>query len=85
MCKTIAKEGAAIVIKVVKRRYGKKITLVEGIDLKEVNSLAKTLKAKLACGGTVKDGIVELQGDHRQRVKAALVKMGYTADSINIM
>ena len=85
MCKTIAKEGATITIKVVKRRYGKKITLIEGVEAKEINGLAKKLKAKLACGGTVKENIIELQGDHRQRVKAVLVKMGYTEDAISVM
>ena len=46
-------------------------TIIEGIDEKEINlkDLAKKLKAHLACGGTAKDGKIELQGEHKTRVK----------------
>ena len=84
MCNTIAKEKQQVVITKVKRRYGKIITEIHGIDAKMVNikDLAKQLKTKLACGGTVKDGKIELQGLHTQNAKAILVKLGFTEDSI---
>ncbi len=85
MCKTIAQERAEVTVKVIKRRYGKKITLIEGIDAKDANALAKTLKSKLACGGTVKNGIIELQGEHKYNVKDILVKMGYSEDAISVV
>ena len=50
------------------------------IDLEE---LQKFLKSKLACGGTIKDNIIELQGNHRERVKKLLTDKGYKLDNIN--
>ena len=84
VCESIAKETQIVTIKAVKRRFGKLITLVEGIDNKAVNlkELAKKLKEKLACGGTVKDGIIELQGNHVSHVKQELIKLGFSSESI---
>lgn len=86
VCAAIAKEKQKIVVKAVKRRYGKLTTVIQGIDSKsvEIKQLAKQLKEKLACGGTSKDNVIELQGDHRQKVKAALIALGFSADSIEI-
>ena len=86
MCGTLAKEKQKIVIKAVKRRYGKLTTLIDGLDMKadEIKKLGKDLKAKLACGGTIKENTIELQGDHRQSVKKALVALGFTEGSIEV-
>ena len=86
VCESIAKETQIVIIKIVKRRFGKLITLIEGIDNKAVNlkELAKKLKEKLACGGTVKDGIIELQGSHAQQIKQELIKLGFAQESIKI-
>ncbi len=79
----LAKGEQQISVSTVARRYGKITTLVSGFDKSiDLKSTAKTLKEKLACGGTVKDGIVELQGDHRKAVKPILVKMGFPEGSI---
>ena len=84
VCDVIAKENQKIKITTEERRYGKKITLVECSDSKNVDlkDLAKKLKSTLACGGTVKDGMIELQGDHQKKVKEQLIKLGFNADSI---
>lgn len=80
----IAKTNQKIVISTVSRRYGKIITLVSGFDKSfDIKGTAKRLKEVLACGGTVKDGVVELQGNHKKNVKAILVKLGFPADSIS--
>lgn len=52
------------------RRYGKAVTIVEGFDTEvtDAEDVASELKRKLACGGTVEDDEMELQGDHRDRV-----------------
>lgn len=80
----IAKGEQKITVSAEKRRYGKYITLVSGFDKDfDVKGTAKMLKEKLACGGTIKNGIVELQGNHLKSVRAILVKMGFPEESIS--
>ncbi|MDO8459837.1 MAG: stress response translation initiation inhibitor YciH [Nanoarchaeota archaeon] len=80
----IAKSDQQIKVSLVTRRYGKKITLVEGFDKQvDVKAIAKNLKEGLACGGTVKNSTIELQGDHKKKVKPILVKIGFSADAIS--
>jgi translation initiation factor 1 len=64
------------------RRYGKVVTIVDGLDPKEVDvrALAKRLKSLVAAGGTAKDGRIELQGDHRERVRRELETLGLLSD-----
>jgi translation initiation factor 1 len=84
VCEEVAKEQQFIVIKTGKRRYGKEVTIIEGIDKGEINleELAKYLKSKLACGGTIKNGVIELQGNHVNRVKELLIKKGFNPERI---
>ena len=84
VCETIAKESQNIVVKTVRRRFGKKYTLIEGIEGKEIDlkDLVKKLKSKFACGGTIKNGVVELQGNHVQNVKAFLISLGFQEETI---
>ncbi|HDQ59642.1 MAG TPA: translation initiation factor [Candidatus Woesearchaeota archaeon] len=87
VCETIAREAQKIKVRIVKRRYGKKYTIIEGIDSKAINvkDLTKKLKSKTACGGTYKDNIIELQGDHRNKVKGFLIEFGFPPEQIEIM
>ncbi|HIG51940.1 TPA: stress response translation initiation inhibitor YciH [Candidatus Pacearchaeota archaeon] len=79
----LAKSEQKIKVSTVKRRYGKVITLVSGFDKGvDIKSTAKSLKAVLACGGTVKDGVIELQGNHKKQVRPVLIKIGFKDDSI---
>jgi translation initiation factor 1 len=83
ICETIAREGEKIKVYTEHRRFGKSVTIVQGISSNiNIKDLTKQLKAKLACGGTHKDGKIELQGSHVQRVKEILVKMGFPANQI---
>ncbi len=86
VCESIAKERQKIVIKTEKRKFRKNYTVIEGIDEKEINlkDLLKTLKHKLACGGTSKEGKIELQGDHKQKVKSMLTQMGFAPETIEV-
>lgn len=63
-----------------KGRKGKGVTLVEGVPLpaKELAGLAKALKKRCGTGGAVKGGIIEIQGDQREVLKAELERRGYT-------
>ncbi|MCD6276176.1 MAG: stress response translation initiation inhibitor YciH [Thermoplasmata archaeon] len=78
----ISKEQQVIKIYTDKRRYGKTVTIIEGFDPRDVNlkDMAKSLKRKVATGGTVKDGRIELQGDQREKAKKFLESMGYTVE-----
>jgi translation initiation factor 1 len=60
-------------------RGGKSVTVVDGLPRNAafVESLAKELKRALGTGGTAKDGGVEIQGDHRDRLRALLAKRGF--------
>ena len=79
----LAKSEQKIRVSSEKRRYGKVTTLVSGFGKGiDVKATAKALKEKLACGGTVKEGIIELQGDHRKQVKPILIKLGFSEDSV---
>lgn len=67
-----------------KGRKGKTVTLVSGLQLAEddLEALAKTLKTLCGAGGTVKEGQIEVQGEHRDRVAAALAQLGYKVKRI---
>jgi translation initiation factor 1 len=64
-----------------KGRAGKGVTVVAGLPLApaEIEALATQLKKRCGSGGTVRDGVIEIQGDHRDTVVAALVKLGWPA------
>ena len=82
MCEEIAREQQTVRISVDSRRYGKMVTVIDGIDENDIDigDLAKQLKNKCAAGGPYKDGRIELQGDHKKRVKAVLEEMGFRTE-----
>ncbi|MBU0472015.1 MAG: stress response translation initiation inhibitor YciH [Nanoarchaeota archaeon] len=84
VCETIAKESQKIVVKIQKKKFGKKYTVITGINENEIDlkDLAKKLKTKFACGGTAKDGYIELQGDHLKQIREELVSLGFAPDTI---
>ena len=82
VCEEIAREQQNITVAVDRRRYGKMMTIVDGLnphDL-DLDSLTSDLKSICACGGTIKEGRIELQGDHRKKVKKALEKLGFIVE-----
>lgn len=60
-------------------RKGKGVTTISGIPLAsgELKVLAKSLKKRCGTGGSVKDGVIEIQGDHRETLQQALTSLGY--------
>jgi translation initiation factor 1 len=67
-----------------KKKFRKYMTGVSGLTGEEMEKTAKELKMALACGGTSKNGIIELQGAHKEAVKKVLLEMGYPEDSIDL-
>ncbi len=80
VCEDIAREQQFIRIFTTRRRYGKVVTIIEGIDGSAIDlrKLSKELKSKCASGGTVKDGRIELQGNHMEKVKEELIRQGFS-------
>ena len=67
-----------------KAKFDKYVTIVEGINPDEIERTTKSLKRILACGGTNKDNIIELQGEHKQATKKALVSIGYKDSNVDL-
>jgi translation initiation factor 1 len=65
----------------IKGRAGKGVTTVTGLplSLSDIDSLAAKLKKRCGSGGTVRDGVIEIQGDHRDAIVAELTKLGWAA------
>ncbi|MBU90691.1 stress response translation initiation inhibitor YciH [Candidatus Woesearchaeota archaeon] len=86
VCETIAKESQTIKIFLERKKFRKFSTIIEGIDQKEIDikDLAKKLKEQLACGGTVKEGKIELQGNHKNKIKDILIRAGFSPDTVEV-
>lgn len=78
----LARAEQVLSIRTEKRRYGKDVTIVEGFDTDALNvrEVASDLKRSLGTGGTVEDDAIELQGDHRQRVRSLLEDRGFAVE-----
>jgi translation initiation factor 1 len=82
VCSDISRLEQKIKVELVKRKYGKIITIVTGFKNIDIKEVVKELKHLLACGGTVKENVIELQGDHKGRVKPILIKLGFSEEDI---
>jgi len=87
ICAQLRMEEQVIKIRLEKRRFGKEVTVIEGISETEFNleEIASKLKSKLAVGGTAKNGRIELQGDQRNKVKKLLIEMGFPEENITVI
>lgn len=83
----LLKAEQRITIRLEMRKFNKPTTIIEGIDPKDfrLEDIAKALKVYCACGGTVKDGKIILQGDQRKRSREYLKNNGFSAESIMII
>jgi len=73
-------DGVVRVGRETKGRKGKGVTVITGVPLHPdgIAELAARLKKQCGSGGTVRDGVIEIQGDHRDAIVAALSKLGWT-------
>ncbi len=86
VCEVLEKEDAKkITAYATAKKFKKLVTVLEGIDKGRLDETAKELKHKLACGGTAKDGLIILQGDHTRKIKNVLTAMGYPAEVIIVL
>jgi translation initiation factor 1 len=78
VCEEMAKSAQPVTIEIEERRYGKEVTIVKGLDNRDIDlkRLASELKSSLACGGTTHEDAIELQGNHRDRIDAVLAENG---------
>ena len=83
VCQEIAKEKQKIKIETTTRRYHKVATLISGLDTGiNIKEIAKNLKSTLACGGTIKNNTIELQGNHKKKAREILISLGFPEETI---
>ena len=83
VCEQIVKSSQKIKVTTDKKRYGKIVTVITGFDKDiDVKKVAKVLKNELACGGTFKGDLIELQGDHVKKIGPILESQGFPVESI---
>ncbi len=70
-------DGIVRVMRDRKQRGGKTVTVITGLPASDLTQQAQQLKKLCGSGGTVKDGTIEIQGDHCDKVQAKLTAQGY--------
>lgn len=72
-------DGIVRIQRQISGRKGKGVCVITGLDLddKGLMSLASELKRRSGCGGSVKDGVIEIQGDNRDQLKQMLEQKGF--------
>ena len=72
-------DGVVRIMRQTKGRKGKGVCLITGLPPDGLEKLAKELKQRCGTGGTVKEGVIEIQGDHRETLLAELARRGFKA------
>jgi translation initiation factor 1 len=86
VCEAIAKEGQRILVRIERKKFRKEYTVIEGIDDSAIDmkDLTRKLKNKLACGGTSKGGVIELQGAHLRETRDFLISQGFAPETVEL-
>jgi translation initiation factor 1 len=86
VCEEISKEQQRIRVRLETRKWGRAVTIIDGINDKDadLSRLAQKLKAYCACGGTAKNNEILLQGDHRDKVRSYLIRLGYPEENVEV-
>ena len=87
VCKAVSQEESKIRVRTDKRKWGRFVTLLEfsGMAGTNLNDVAKKLKTKAACGGTVDGNMIVLQGNHMYQVRGWLKDLGFDDNNIQVM
>ena len=87
VCLSISKEQQRITVWIEKRKWRRNATIIEGINVKDldIRELVKKLKSVCACGGAVKRDQIILQGDHRYKTRDFLIQFGFPVENIEIL
>jgi len=84
VCKEI-KTTEGIVVSFDNRKYHKVVTIIDGIDKENIENTAREIKRRLGCGGTIREGnIIELQGDHKNKIEETLIAIGFSKEDIEV-
>ncbi len=85
VCDDIARDEQKITVKIDTRTFNKEMTVIEGLSEDvDIDTLSSTLKSKLACGGTAKNGQIQLQGNHLRRIEDVLSQEGFDRNQIDV-
>lgn len=85
VCDVLEKEAENTIKIYTKKSKFKLITVIEGIPSDDIDDTIKELKRRLACGGTVKDNkYIELQGNHKSKLKEMIASLGYKESNIDV-
>jgi len=87
VCKAVSQEESKIRVRTDKRKWGRLVTILEfsGMANVNLNDVARKLKTKAACGGTVDGNVIELQGNHTYQVRNWLKDIGFDVNNIQVM
>lgn len=82
ICSELAKARQRLSVTALPTKYGKFVTVISGFDPKAVDlkAIAKTLKREFACGGTIREDKIELQGEHTKKAREKLIELGFTVE-----
>ena len=85
VCDTLDKEETRIIkVYTARAKFNKMVTIIEGISKSQLKPVLKDLKRRLACGGSIKDNQIVLQGDHKRKIVGILEKLGFKRDVIEV-
>ena len=86
VCESLSQEGQRITISVDKRKWGRAVTVVTfNGNVPNMKKLLKKAKGYCASGGTVRENQLEVQGDHRLKIKKFLIREGFPEENIEII
>ena len=86
MLKKLDEDEIKIIVQLDVIKRGKRVTTIKGFtNVEQIDSTAHELKKSIGTGGTSKNGIIVLQGDHRSKVTEFLLSKGFQKDSIEVI